>query len=278
MQFQDKVVAVTGAGSGIGRALAVEVAARGGAVAALDLNETAAKETVTALQSGRHRAYAVDVSDSGSVEHVRQGVLDDFGKVDVLINNAGVLGRVAPFTQLAPEEFEFILNVDLWGVVHCTRHFLPDLLDRPEAALANVSSLAGLMGSYGNSAYFTAKFAVRGFTETLRSELATSNVAVTVVHPGIVKTNLGGSHPGYSEQERAEAIRRYKKQPGVSPQTAARRIVKGIERGRPRVLIGPDVWMADKLVRLLPAHYHQIFPAAVRKAANAQRPDGKRVF
>lgn len=278
MNPDGKVFVVTGAGSGIGRALAQALAAKGAVVAACDVNEITAKETVAALPGGEHRAFAVDVSDRDAVLGAAADVVTQFGRVDGVINNAGVLGQLAPLSELGWDELEFVIRVDLWGVIHGTKAFLPHLLTRPEASLVNVSSFAGLLGMLGNSAYYAAKFGVRGFTESVRSELRRTNVKVTVVFPGVVKTNLAASAPTYTEEERRKAVENYHSQPGLSPETAAVRIVGAIDKGSPRLLLGPDTWFVDKLARLMPARYDHLVGPFVRFAANRQRPDGRKLF
>ena len=281
MELNGKVVAVTGAGSGIGRAISQQLATRGATVAACDLNPDAAKSTIDdlAAPAGQpHQAFTVDVADEASMNALAADVARSYERVDGLVNNAGVLGQVAPVDELSTDEMRWVVGIDLWGVIYGTRAFLPHLKQQCEAALVNVSSLAGLMGSLGNSAYFTAKFGVRGFSEAVRAELHNTGVKVTIVFPGIVRTNLGASHPGYTDAEREEAIRRYNAQPGVSPERAGAKIVKGIEKGKARVLIGPDAWGVDKLVRLVPGNTDRLFHAFIAKMANKQRPDGRKVF
>lgn len=279
MELSGMVVVVTGAGSGIGRALCRALADEGARVAACDVNEATAKETVAALRGpGDHQYFTVDVGDRQSMLTAVADVTSHFGRVDAVVNNAGVLGQLAPLSELSWEELEFVIQVDLWGVIHGTKAFLPHLLARPEAALVNVSSFAGLMGSLGNSAYFAAKFGVRGFTEAVRSELRRSTVRVTAVYPGVVKTNLAASAPTYSEQDRRRAVELYHTQPGISPERAAARIVTAIHKGSPRLLIGPDTWLVDKLVRLMPARSDRLMGPAARFAVNRQRPDGRKLF
>jgi NAD(P)-dependent dehydrogenase (short-subunit alcohol dehydrogenase family) len=279
MDIADKVVVVTGAGSGIGRALCRTLADRGARIAACDLNEGTAKETVAGLaRPADHRHFVVDVGDRESVLAAADDVTGHFGRVDGVVNNAGVLGQLAPLSELGWDELEFIVRVDLWGVINGTKAFLPHLLTRPEASLVNVSSFAGLMGTLGNSAYFAAKFGVRGFTESVRSELRRTNVRVTAVFPGVVKTNLAASAPTYTEEERRRAVEIYHTQPGISPEKAATRIAGAMENGSPRLLIGVDTWFIDKLTRILPARSDRLIGGAVRFAANRQRPDGRKLF
>jgi NAD(P)-dependent dehydrogenase (short-subunit alcohol dehydrogenase family) len=256
--------------------------AKGATVAAGDIDADAAK--ATADMAGEHagvarvRPWSIDVSDRDAMLAFADEVCTEFGHVDVLINNAGVLGQIAPLSHLTYDEMRWIVDIDLWGVIHGSQAFLPQLQKRPEAALVNVSSIAGLMGSLGNSAYFAAKFGVRGFTECLRSECRSTNVQVTVVHPGVVKTNLASSTPSYSAEEKRIAVDRYNANPGVSAAHAANKIVHGIERGKPRILIGKDVWAIDKLVRALPSRYDALLYRPMRAAANSQRPDGLSLF
>jgi NAD(P)-dependent dehydrogenase (short-subunit alcohol dehydrogenase family) len=281
MDLTRKVAVVTGAGSGIGRALTIELAHRGSTVVACDIEVDAARQTVeriAAVAGTRHKAFAVDVADENSVNALAKSVQGEFGEVDILVNNAGVLGRMAPLDQLSTQELEWVLGVDLWGPIHGTRAFLPLLRERREAALVNVCSFAGLMGSLGNAAYFASKFGVRGFSEAVRAELKPTGVKVTIVFPGVVKTNLGASGYGFSAEEKREAVRRYNSQPGVSPERAARQIARGIERGRSRVLVGADAWVIDKLVRAFPGNMDRVMHAFTARAVNRLQPDGRQVF
>ncbi len=279
--LRDKVVVVTGAGSGIGRALAVALVDSGARVAVCDVNERAARETVAAIEPrapGRAAVFVVDVAKRDEIYALAERVPREMGPVDVLVNNAGVLGQLAPLEHISDEELHWIMDVDFWGVMHGVRAFLPGLKSRPEAAIVNVSSLAGLMAILGNAAYFAAKYAVRGFTENLRSELRRTHVSVTVVHPGVVKTNLASSLLTGTEEERKEAVRLYNRNPGVTPERAAKKIHDAILRGQPRLLIGLDVWLIDKLVRIAPGRYDRLLYGWMRQAANKQRPDGKALF
>lgn len=280
MNVRDKVIAVTGAGSGIGRALSEQLAEKGAIVAAGDINEEAVNETVTTLDgaSSGHRAYTVNVADRDSMEAYAADVDNHFGRVDGIINNAGVLGRLVPFNEFEYEELKRIVDINLWGVINGTWSFLPYLRERPESCVVNVSSAAGLLGTLGNQAYYASKFGVRGFTESIQSELWKTNVRTTIVYPGVVKTNLGGSHPDYTDAERAEAIRRYHAQPGLSPEAAAKIIVSGIEKGKAKILVGKDVWFLDKLTRLTIGRPDRFMRPALVIGSNRQQIDGKKRF
>lgn len=163
-------------------------------------------------------------------------------------------------------------------MVHGTRAFLPLVKERPAGRIANVSSLAGLLGSIGNAPYFTAKFAVRRFAEALRAELHGTGVKASVVYPGVVKMNLGASHPDYTETEQLAASRRYNSQPGITPERAASTIVRGLIKGKPRILVGPDVRAVDLLTRLLPGARDTLLHPVVVRMANRQLPEGQRTF
>lgn len=281
MDLRGKVAVITGAGSGIGRALSRELANSGATIAACDLDEGSATATITDLPltgRKRHRALQVDVADEAAVNSLAEAVRSEFGTVDILVNNAGVLGRMAPVDQLTTDDLKWVIDIDLWGPIYGTRAFLPLLKERPEAALVNVSSFAGLMGSLGNAAYFASKFGLRGFSEAVRAELRPTNVTVTIVYPGVVKTNLGASRLDLDEEARQEAIRRYNAQPGVSPERAARRIARGIERGQSRVLIGPDAWAVDKLVRVFAGNTDRVLHSFISRSVNRLQPQGHKVF
>lgn len=190
--FKDKIIVITGAGSGMGRTLALQLAQRGALVLLSDIHEVGLAETehLVQQQGGRCKSYKVDVGDKPQVEAFAKAVLDEFKFIDVLINNAGMAIGKASFDEIPMDDFERLINVNLWGVIQHTKLFLPTMLTRPEAAIVNTSSVFGLFPVPSQVPYCVSKYAVRGFTETLRMELNGTNVAVTCVHPGGIKTNI----------------------------------------------------------------------------------------
>ncbi|MGD0053098.1 MAG: SDR family NAD(P)-dependent oxidoreductase [Vulcanimicrobiaceae bacterium] len=259
MQLQGKVVALTGAGSGIGRALAVALAEAGARVALADRDEEGLDETgrLVAFCGGQHGAseHVIDVSDEAAMQRFASQVLEMYGTVDVAINNAGValFGTVA---ELTTEEIAWLMGVNFWGVVYGTKAFLPTLVTRPEAAIVNLSSLFGLWAPPGQSAYAASKFAVRGFSESLRAELTGTNVRVLTVHPGGVKTAIAARSRVARAADQARATRLsavFDREFLTLPaETAAAAIVTGLQRGQERILIGADARRIDLLTRLFP--------------------------
>lgn len=253
MELREKVAVVTGAGSGIGQALALRLARAGARVVAADLDEAGLAETLRRA-AGAIRTFGVDVADPRRVEALAAEVEREMGGADVVVNNAGIssCGRVI---DLRDETLRRTMEVNFWGVVHGTRAFLPQLLARGQASLVNVSSVFGLLGVPGQAAYCASKFAVRGFTEALRHELRGGPVAVTLVYPGGVATRIAArSRVDFpvGPEVLAEAQREWEAQPFLSPDEAARCIEAGIRRRRARVLIGRDARAIDRLARWLP--------------------------
>lgn len=257
-----KVGVITGAGSGIGRALAVELVRRGGSVALSDVNEAGLAETVALLGDARVLHERVDVSSREAVEAHRDRVLETFGRADVVINNAGVaLGSTV--LDMSYEDIEWVMNINFWGVVHGTKAFLPHMAARGDGAIVNISSVFGLIGVATQSAYNASKFAVRGFTEALRQEVADTELIITSVHPGGIKTNIvrngrmkqapvGGQ---VTQVDHDKMSRRFEKMARTTPEQAAQVILDGVEARKVRVLIGPDAYAIDVLQRTLPEHY-----------------------
>ncbi len=277
--FSGRVVAVTGAASGIGRAVAVELDRRGARLALADWDE-AGLERVRSSLGADALTMRVDTGDREQVAAFSAAAVERYGVVHQLYNIAGLGGGATSIANERYEVFERTLRVNLWGVIHCTKEFLPHLIASGEGHLVNISSLNGIMGQPGIGAYCTSKFAVRGFTETLRAELLLEGapVRVTVVHPGGVRTAIRdakpvelGGEPGAVEAEAAltDAERHrnevYKQKLfKMSAEDAALRILRGVERGRGRVLLG-QARMVDRLVRLLPEHYPGIVAAWSKK-------------
>jgi len=260
--FHGRVAAVTGAGSGIGRALARELAARGAHLALSDINEATLAETVMLCEAAGAAAkitsQRVDVADRGAVYAWADQVVADHGRVNLIFNNAGV-ALAASIEAMSYEDFEWLMSINFWGVVHGTKAFLPHLKAAGEGHVINMSSVFGLISVPGQAAYNAAKFGVRGFTDALRMELELNpcGVSCTTVHPGGVKTNIARnarvdpsvaatlSHPDAAADE-------FDKMARTTPESAARQVLLGVTRDRRRVLVGPDAAVID-LVSRLPA-------------------------
>ncbi len=265
--LNNRVAVVTGAASGIGRALAVELAAAGCRLALSDVNEPGLRETAEALRANGHEvmATALDVSNRDGVYDFAEQVMNHFGEVHVVINNAGVaLG--ATVEDMSYEDMEWLMGINFWGVVYGTKAFLPYLKQSDEGHIVNVSSVFGLIGIPTQSAYNAAKFAVRGFTESLRQELDMDDAAVscTCVHPGGIKTNIArnarmrdvSSVMGSSDPD--ENVANFEKLFRTTPEDAAHAIIRGIRGDRRRVLIGSDAQMIDKMQRSMPTLYQKL--------------------
>ena len=264
-QFRGKVAAITGAGSGIGRALAVNLAGQGMRLALSDVDAAGLTETV-GLCAGMARAYVVDVRDAAAVQTWADQVVDDYGAIHLVVNNAGVslTGNVA---DIGLDDLGWVMDVDFWGVVHGTKAFLPHLVTAGAGHIVNISSVFGLMAVPGQSAYNAAKFAVRGFTEALREEMLLDGhpVAVTCVHPGGIRTDIVRNSRAIGV-DREELIEQF--DAGLAKTTAeqaATAIVRGIRRESPRVLIGRDAYGIDLMVRLFGPAYQRLVVRSVRR-------------
>jgi NAD(P)-dependent dehydrogenase (short-subunit alcohol dehydrogenase family) len=268
LDLDGKVALVTGAASGIGRAIACSLARRGCHLALADVNEAGLEETAALIgNSVRVSRHGLDVADRAAVAALPGEIVALHGGVDVVVNNAGVaLGGT--FDEVSEADFDWLVGINFNGVVQMTRAFLPLLKQRPVAQLVNVSSLFGLIAPPGQTAYSAAKFAVRGFSEALRNELlaARSTVGITVVHPGGVRTQIAhsarrptGIDPGREAKERAL----YEKALRLAPEQAGEIIVKAIEARRPRVLVGNDAKIVALIERLAPVGYWRLLGRAL---------------
>jgi short-subunit dehydrogenase len=252
MQIKDKVFVVTGGGNGIGREVVLGLIGRGGRVAAVDIRPDSLEETTRLAGAGdRLSTHTVDITDRSAVGALPAAVLAAQGQVDGLLNVAGIIQQFVPFAELSFEEIERVLSVNLWGVLHTTKTFLPLLLERPAACVVNVSSMGGLAPVPGQTVYGASKAGVKLLTEGLYAELMGTNVAVTTVFPGGVGTgiadNSGAAIPGVDPDSDLAANL-------TSPADAGRQIVEGVEKGSYRVVIGKDARMLDLLTRLVPRH------------------------
>ena len=257
------VAVITGAASGIGRALAVRLATeRIAGIAVSDVNEAGLTETAAMVEKlGVPVSFHVtDVSDLKQVRQLAEDVIARHGRVTHLINNAGV-GVIGTFEQLSIEDFEWLMGINFWGVIYGCKVFLPILKQQPAAHIINVSSVFGFIAPEEQSAYCSSKFAVRGFTESLRHELADTNVGVSCVHPGGILTNIvrnsrvGQDAPDEWKEQGSKLFDRIAK---TTPEIAADVIVKGIKAREPRILIGKDALGISIISRLFPRKYLRV--------------------
>jgi len=265
--FDKKVIAITGAGSGIGRALALDLAARGAVLALADKDEVGLAETRRLLGNRPASMTTLDVTDTAALKAWVEGAVAEWGRLDGIINNAG-LSVVAPFAECPAEDFDRVMAVNFTGVVEGCRAALPHV--KASAArdgvgwIVNVSSVFGMMGYPTQSAYNASKYAVRGLTEALAIELAITdpNVAVIRVHPGGIKTNVARNSkriallPG--QDPNTDFAAEFEKNAPTTPEQAATTIIRGMERRSPRVLIGPDARFIDWMVRLFPVSHFKV--------------------
>lgn len=271
--LQGLVVAITGAGSGIGRALAEELARHGCRLSLSDINQEAAMETAKPLmQNGIEvMVQRVDVGSAEDIALWAEATQKHFGQVNMIINNAGVALSGA-VNALSVADYEWIMRINFWGVIYGTKSFLPLLEASGNGHVVNISSVFGLTSQPLMSGYNASKFAVRGFTESLRQdlELSGSCVTATCVHPGGIKTNIAKSARVDSSvstitgRDASDATREFEMSFFTSPEKAARIIVKAIQGNKRRVLVGPDARLYDWCARLMPAFYQRIFTAVVR--------------
>lgn len=252
MKVMNKVIVVTGAGSGIGRALTLKLVTKGARVAALDLNETTLKETVELAGSHQSKisTHFMDVSDQQAVEALPDAVISAHGTVDGLINNAGIMQPLVPLNDLPYASVERVLNVNLYGVIYMTKAFLPLLQTRPTAHIVNISSMGGFLPVPGQTLYGASKAGVKLLTEGLYSELLETNIRVTAVFPGAVATNIAQNSgvPMPSAASDASA----QKFPTTSAENAAETIINGMERDQFQVYIGNDARLMNWLYRINP--------------------------
>jgi len=269
--LRQSVIAITGAGSGIGRCLALECAKRGSNIAISDINLQNLQATQQQIKSNfpqtRVLVSKLDIANKDAVFQWADDVVEHFGSVNVVINNAGV-GLSATVESTSYDDFEWLMNINFWGAVHGCKAFLPHITKSPWGHIVNVSSLFGLIATPNTSAYNSAKFALRGFSESLRIELMMSHkqVNVSCIHPGGIKTNIAnasrdggdkvGSDARISEQERKNNFN--EKFAKTTPERAAKIILNGIIKKQPRILVGTDAKFLDILQRFLPVKYQQV--------------------
>jgi NAD(P)-dependent dehydrogenase (short-subunit alcohol dehydrogenase family) len=269
------VAVVTGAGSGIGRALAQQLAEEGSALALADIDEAGLRQTTDSLISkgALVTTHVVDVADEEGVRSLAGDVSKNHGRVTLVINNAGIALH-GNFEEVSLDDFRSLMNINFWGTVYGVKFFLPLLKREGRAQIVNISSVFGMIAPAGQCAYAASKFAVRGFTEALRHELDGGNVCVSCVHPAGIRTQIarrarvGAGVTGTGHQEKAA---RFEKLLRTSPEAAAARILRGVERREPRILIGSDAYQIDVLQRLRPATYWKTLSRRLKKLEGESR-------
>ena len=271
--FRGKVAAITGAGSGIGRALAEELARRGAHLALSDIDEVGLAETVSLCEGldVKVTSTVLDVADKDAMFAWADQAADEHGDVHLIINNAGV-DLSATVEGASYDDFEWLMNINFWGVVHGTKAFLPHLRATGQGHVVNISSVFGLVSIPTQSAYNAAKFGVRGFTDALRIELDIQQcgVSATTIHPGGIKTNIArnaridDSASAFGDDP-AEFGTEFDKLAHTTPEKAAHQILRAVSRNRRRALIGPDAVMFDLASRLPAGLYQRLLAAGARR-------------
>lgn len=261
-----KIAVITGAGAGIGRALARQLNREGCELHLSDINGDTLSQTVSSLERADIPAHqqVLDVADRAAVHGWADAVAAHSGHVDIVINNAGV-ALMSVVEDCDYDNLEWLMGINFWGVVHGTQAFLPLLRRADQAHVVNMSSIFGLIGVPTQSAYNAAKFAVRGYTEALRQEMRGTSIHVCCVHPGGIRTGIArtarGGDPALTPEERGQEFERLAR---TTPEEAAAKIVRAIEKRRSRLLIGFDARVVDFLARLLPVAYSRFVPSRER--------------
>ncbi len=274
-ELSGAVAVITGAASGIGRALAVDLAKLGAQLALADMNSAGLEETRKLLGNAVARTYTVDVSKAAAVEDFAHRVQQDFGRASLLVNNAGV-ALMGTFAEVSLEDMQWLVGINFWGVVHGCKFFMPMLEREADAHIVNVSSIFGLIGPPGQTAYAASKFAVKGFSESLREELRpNTSIKVTSVHPAGIATpiaNTARAGRTVTAAARQEAEEYFRKVAVITPEEASRVIIKGVLGNKNRVLIGGDAYRIDRIQRLFPAGASAMFARFLAKRRGKQQP------
>ncbi|MBS3973565.1 MAG: SDR family oxidoreductase [Actinobacteria bacterium] len=253
MKVAGKAVVVTGGGNGIGRELAFDLLGRGASVAAVDISEAGLQETASlaAERKDKLSTHLIDITSRDAVESLPSAVIEAHGKVDGLINCAGIIQPFVKLNELEYEAIERVMNVNFWGLLYMTKTFLPYLMDRPSAHIVNISSMGGFLPVPGQTVYGASKAAVKLLTEGLHSELRETSVRVTIAFPGATATNIS-SNSGVDFSASAGSNQKAPKIKTTEASEAARIIIDAMERDAYRVLVGQDSKMMDWLCRLMP--------------------------
>jgi len=270
MSFSGKVAAITGAGSGIGQALACRLASEGCSVSICDVNEEGLKETAERI--AKHNVgclvSTVDVTDRQAVESWAEKTIQELGGADYVFNNAGV-ALIDRVETIKYDDFNWLMNINFWGMVYGSKAFLDHFKEKDSGHIINVSSLFGLIAVPGQAAYNASKYAIRGFTEALAQELKGSGVAAHSVHPGGIRTNIAknarfvNSGPGGGDHQ--DMQKNFEKIAKTTPDQAADVILKGVEAGKMRILIGGDARLLDRIQRFMPEKYPSFLSLLFKK-------------
>jgi len=253
MKVQNKVFVVTGGGNGIGRELVLNLLSKGASVGAVDINESALRETaeLAANNKAKLSTHVVDITNQDAVKSLPQEIISRHGAIDGLINNAGIIQPFVRVKDLDYAVIERVMNVNFYGTLYMTKAFLPHLLTRPEGHITNTSSMGGFLPVPGQSIYGAAKAAVKLLTEGLHSELLNTNVRVTIVFPGAVGTNIA-ANSGVTLSRSSENENRERSIKPLPPSKAAQIIIDGMERNRHRIFVGSDAVFMDFIYRVSP--------------------------
>ena len=280
--FNGRVAGITGAGSGIGRALALALASEGALLALSDIDVLGLGETARQCSAvgATVRQDVIDVTDRAAMSAYADDVAAQFGRVNLLFNNAGII-FTGDITQSSYDDLERVLDVDFWGVVHGTKAFLPHLIASGAGHLINICSAYGLIAAPSYSAYSAAKFAVRGFTEAIQQEMQATGhpVQVSCVYPGAVRTLILRTSKCADGQDHAAINELFDKVARTAPEQAAATILRGVHAGKGRILVGPDARAADLLARLAGTRYQQLFQLAryLNHRQEESQPRGRKV-
>lgn len=252
MEINDKVFVVTGAGSGIGRELCFQLLKKNARVAGIDIQAQALQETqaLIGVDEQKFKGFILDITNKSDVDNLPAKIQEHFGEVDGIINNAGIIQPFKTINEISLTDIERVMNVNFYGTVYLTKAFLPFFLQRPTAHIVNISSMGGFLPVPGQTIYGAAKAAVKLFTEGLNSELADTNVKVTVVFPGAIATNIT-ENSGLGKPQKPQKDSPIKPMPAIE---AARLIIEAIEKNRYRVTIGRDATFLDFLYRINPKY------------------------
>jgi short-subunit dehydrogenase len=275
MEYRNKVAVVTGAGSGIGRALALDLANRGAQLAISDINPDTLADTVSQCERAGAKVHAgiLDVANRQAFLSYAEEVVTALGNVNLVVNNAGV-ALMATVEEMSWEDLDWLMGINFWGVIHGTKAFLPSLIASGDGHLVNISSVFGLVGIPTQSAYNAAKFAVRGFTEALRQEMLIAGhpVAVSCVHPGGIKTNIArnarASEVREKDRDREKDAADFARAARTTPEKAAKIILRGVDKKKARILVGPDAYLFDAVARSTGAGYQRVTAAAIKRAGD----------